>query len=83
MTGKVALITGGGRGIGRAIAIGFAEHGADVAVCSRTRSQLEEVAGEINRVGRRALPIVADLSVMAELNRVVVEALSLSGISMC
>ncbi|MBS7626845.1 SDR family NAD(P)-dependent oxidoreductase, partial [Candidatus Bathyarchaeota archaeon] len=51
LSSKVALITGGGRGIGRAITIGFAEHGADVAICSRTKSQLESVAEEVVKIG--------------------------------
>lgn len=52
LEGKKALITGGGRGIGRAIAIGFAEAGADVILFSRTLSDLEEVKGKIEELGR-------------------------------
>src|SRR6185312_388174 len=51
---KVAVITGGGRGLGAAIALAFAEAGADVVIGSRTQSQLDEVAEQIEAVGRKA-----------------------------
>lgn len=54
---QVALVTGAGRGIGRATAIALAENGADVALAARSEDQLEEVAREIRRLGRRALVV--------------------------
>lgn len=58
MTGKVAVITGGSRGIGRAIAFAYAEAGADVVIASRKLDACEETAAEITAAtGRRALPV--------------------------
>ncbi|MFN5819217.1 MAG: SDR family NAD(P)-dependent oxidoreductase, partial [Novosphingobium sp.] len=54
LDGQVAVVTGAGKGIGRAIAIGLAEAGADVAVASRTQADLDAVADEIRALGRRA-----------------------------
>jgi 2-deoxy-D-gluconate 3-dehydrogenase len=58
---KMALITGGGRGLGRAIAIAFADAGADVAVASRTREHVESVAQEIRAKGRRGIALQVDI----------------------
>jgi NAD(P)-dependent dehydrogenase (short-subunit alcohol dehydrogenase family) len=58
---KVALVTGGGRGIGRAAALELARCGADVAVAARSRGEIDHVAAEIERLGRRAQAFVVDL----------------------
>lgn len=73
LAGKVALVNGGKRGIGRAIALAFAEAGADVAVCSRVvkDGKLETVAGEIERFGRRSLAVQADISQKADVDKMV------------
>jgi NAD(P)-dependent dehydrogenase (short-subunit alcohol dehydrogenase family) len=60
--GKIALVTGGGRGIGRAIALELAQAGCDVALLARTREQVEAVAAEIEALGRRSIALVADVA---------------------
>jgi NAD(P)-dependent dehydrogenase (short-subunit alcohol dehydrogenase family) len=62
LDGQVAIVTGAGRGIGRAIALGLATVGADVAVASRTVPELETVAEEIRALGRRALVVPTDVT---------------------
>jgi len=59
--GQVAIVTGAGLGIGRGIALGLAEAGADVALAARTESDLEEVAATIRALGRRALVVPTDV----------------------
>jgi len=78
LAGKVAVVTGGGRGIGRGMSMGLAEAGADVAIIYNSRPDAaEETAQEMVKVGRRALPIKADVSkpdeVQAMVERVIGE----------
>src|SRR5512134_1603795 len=60
LAGKVAFVTGGGRGLGRAGALAFAGAGADIVVVSRTRVQLDETAAMVEKLGRKALVATAD-----------------------
>jgi dehydrogenase/reductase SDR family member 4 len=69
--GQVALVTGASRGIGRAIALAFADAGADVAISSRKLPDLEKVADEIKALGRKALPVQAHNREPEDLRRLV------------
>jgi 3-oxoacyl-[acyl-carrier protein] reductase len=62
LDGKIALVTGAGRGIGKAIALGFAKAGAHVIVVSRTRNEIEATAREARSVSNQSLAITADIS---------------------
>jgi NAD(P)-dependent dehydrogenase (short-subunit alcohol dehydrogenase family) len=68
--GRTCLVTGGGRGIGRAAALALAAEGALVGLVARTRSQCEDVAAEI---GEQALPLAADVTDLAALKRAVAQ----------
>ncbi|MDZ7373342.1 MAG: SDR family oxidoreductase [candidate division KSB1 bacterium] len=67
LSGKIALVTGASRGIGRAVAVGLAEHGADVVLVARSQEGLERVAVEIQAHGRRAWVKPWDLERVAEI----------------
>jgi NAD(P)-dependent dehydrogenase (short-subunit alcohol dehydrogenase family) len=71
LDGKVALVTGGSKGIGRAIALSLAEAGADVAIAARGLEALEKTAGEIEHRGRRALMVPTDLADAAQVRSLV------------
>jgi NAD(P)-dependent dehydrogenase (short-subunit alcohol dehydrogenase family) len=71
LSGKVALVTGGSRGIGRAIAVGLAKFGADVAVTSRKLPDLEEAAAEIKGLGRRSMAVATHVGRIDEIQNLV------------
>jgi len=71
LEGKVALVTGGSRGIGEATALGFAKAGADVAVASRKLTDLERVAKAVSDLGRRSLAVEVHVGRMDQLNNLV------------
>ena len=75
LKGKVALITGGSRGIGKATALGFARAGADVVVASRKLDELEKVAEEIRGMGRESLAIEAHVGQLEQIENLVAKTL--------
>lgn len=76
LDGKVAIITGAGKGIGAAIARTFAEAGADVVIGARTLADLESVAAEVTSMGRRALVVQTDVLDFAQLQNLADRAIA-------
>jgi NAD(P)-dependent dehydrogenase (short-subunit alcohol dehydrogenase family) len=76
LAGRVAVVTGAGRGAGRATALTLAGAGADVALVARTESELRSVAAEVQALGRRALPVPADVADEAQVDRMAERVLS-------
>ena len=76
---QVVIVTGAGRGIGKAVAMRFASEGATVALVSRTRADLDAVAGEIGDAGGRALPVVADVSDRSQVEAMVATVVEAHG----
>lgn len=81
LAGKVAIVTGGGRGIGRAMALGLAAAGANVVItAARNQTEIESVASEAQRLGNgRLAPLIADIASEADCRRTVDEAIRLFG----
>ena len=67
------------RGTGKSIALGLAEYGADVVICARTQKELEEVAKEVRKLGRKALSLSIYLSQVSQLDRLVAETVKTFG----
>jgi NAD(P)-dependent dehydrogenase (short-subunit alcohol dehydrogenase family) len=74
LSGKVAMVTGAGRGLGAEIALALAAYGADIVVADRTLAETEQTAGAVGTLGRRALPVEADLTRVAEIQAMVAKA---------
>ena len=79
LDGKVALVTGAGQGVGRGIALALAGEGAHIAVAGRTEGKLLETCAEIERRGGRAVPIVCDVMIAADIERCVQQTVSVLG----
>lgn len=79
LQGKVALVTGGSRGIGKATALALAGHGVDVAICGRTRETLDETLAEIEAKGVRGWAFEADVSRLEDIQRFVAAATDAAG----
>ena len=79
MIGKTAIVTGAGRGIGRAISLAFYAEGAKVVVASRTIQELDETARMIRRLGGTALVVRTDVSVDSDVRRLIQSSLDVFG----
>jgi NAD(P)-dependent dehydrogenase (short-subunit alcohol dehydrogenase family) len=73
LSGKTAIVTGAGRGIGRALAVGLAEAGADVALLARTEKDLTETAGMIEELGKKALILPTDVTERKQIHTAIAE----------
>jgi NAD(P)-dependent dehydrogenase (short-subunit alcohol dehydrogenase family) len=83
LAGAHALVTGGGRGIGRGCALALVEAGASVTLVARSRNQLEEVAAEVEALGGRAFPFAADVTEPEQVEAAVAAAAGHGDLSIC
>ena len=71
LDGKVAIVTGGSRGIGKGIVLALAEAGADIVVVARSPNPVEQAAEEVRKMGRRSLPVPTDVTKADQVERMV------------
>jgi NAD(P)-dependent dehydrogenase (short-subunit alcohol dehydrogenase family) len=76
LDGKVAIITGASQGLGRAMALKFAEAGADIVAASRTQAKLEDTAAEVRQAGRKCLVVPTDVTMSEQVNAMVAAAVA-------
>ncbi|MPZ70257.1 MAG: SDR family NAD(P)-dependent oxidoreductase, partial [Actinobacteria bacterium] len=76
LAGKVAVVTGASRGIGRAIALGFADAGADLAVAARTEGDLTDLVKEIEAKGRKAIAVPTDVTDRSQIETLIERTVS-------
>ena len=79
LTDKIAIVTGGGTGIGRGIALAFARAGANVVIASRNRENLEKVAAEIRELGRESLVVPTDVCIKEQVENMVEQTMEKFG----
>ncbi len=79
LSGKVAIVTGGGRGIGYHISLALAKYGADVVVCSRTVAELKKVGAAIEKMGRRVLIQQTDIANLSQIQALAEESVKSFG----
>lgn len=79
LSGKIAIVTGAGRGLGYHLVLALAKYGADLVVCSRTLSELEKVGSEIGKIGRRVLIQQMDVRTISEVHAMVEKSVETFG----
>lgn len=79
LSGRVAIVTGAGRGMGYHIALALAEYGADLVICSRTVSELEKLGVKIQDLGRRVFITEMDIKKISDINAMVTDAVDFFG----
>ncbi len=79
LSGKVAIVTGAGRGMGYHISLALAKYGADLVICSRTTSELEKVENEIEKIGRKVLIQRVDVTKISDIHAMVEASLKTFG----